>query len=269
MNLKTIYNEFKSQVAFVLLLVWLLAFVVHFKTFNYIIHPMFAVGLMTVLDLGITWIRSKKLYWPSASFVTGALIGLIIDPGQSIWIIVVAVLAAFLSKQFINVGLRQNIFNPAAFGIMLVSLTFGVPVSWWAVAWGKLPLVILIPAMIKVLFRMKRLFLPLTFLAIYFIYYLTIFDPRAAFLSLVDGSLLLFVLVMLPEPMTSPTVGKFKYLFGTSVALVSIALSRSTLADVLLPSLLIVDLGAFLVRYFGKRLSKTKQPQGSQNNPQA
>ncbi|OGD86731.1 hypothetical protein A2870_02730 [Candidatus Curtissbacteria bacterium RIFCSPHIGHO2_01_FULL_41_11] len=248
MNLLAIYNEFKSRVAFWLLLIWILAFIVQFRTLNYLLYPLFAVGLMTVLDLGITWIRSRKLYWPSASFVTGALIGLIIDPRAPVWIIAVAVSAAFVSKQFINRGIRQHIFNPAAFGIMTVSVVFGIPIAWWSVAWGKLPLVILVPAMIWVLWRMKRVLLPVGFIAIYFFYYLTIFDPKTALMSLLDGSLLLFALVMLPEPITSPIVGKFKYFFGASVALVSIAISKFGLGEVFLPALLIANLGAFLIR---------------------
>ena len=268
-NFKSIFNEFKSQVAFVLLLIWLLA-VWHFRTLNSIVYPLFSVGLMTVLDLGVTWVRSKKLYWPSASFVTGALIGLIIDPSQPLWIIAVAVIAAFISKQFINVGIRQNIFNPAAFGIMFVSLVFNLGVAWWAVAWSRLPAVILIIAISRILFKMRRLWLPGGFLAVYFIYYFITFgDLNSVVLSLLDGSFLLFALVMLPEPITSPVVGKFKYFYGASVALISIGLSRLVLPEIFLPSLLIADLGAFLIRNFGKRLSKSPEAKSSQNNSEA
>lgn len=266
MNIKAIFNEFKSQVAFIVALIWILA-VWHFQTLNSIFYPLFSVGLMTTLDVVYTKIRYKKWYWPSASFVTGFLVGLIIDPKEPIWIIGLAVLAAFLSKQFIGVGLRQNIFNPAAFGIMTVSLAFGTPVAWWGVAWGKLPLLILIPAMIRVLWRMKRIFLPIGFLVIYLIYYLTLFDQKSAVLALVDGSLLLFALVMLPEPITSPIVGYSKYLFGPAVAIVSIGLSRLNLAEVFLPALLALDFVTFGLRFLHKKRAEVavKSKNGSGN----
>lgn len=248
MHFKSIFNEFKSQVAFVLLLIWLLS-IWHFQTTNSILYPLVAVGLMTTLDVVYTRIRFKKWYWPSASFVTGFLIGLVIDPKEPLWIIGLAVVAAFVSKQFIGAGLRQYIFNPAAFGIMTVALTLGVPVAWWGVAWDKLPLVVLIPAMIRILWKMKRLWLPVGFLVVYLIYYLILFDPRSAVLALIDGSLLLFALVMLPEPMTSPVVGKSKYVFGPAVAIVAIGLSYlGILAEVFLPALLVASLIAFLVK---------------------
>ena len=252
MNLKTIFAEFKSQVAFTLFLIWILA-VWHFRISSSVVYPLFAVGLMTTLDVAYTRLRYHKWYWPSASVVTGLLIGLIIDPKEPLWIIALAVLAAFLSKQFIGAGLRQHIFNPAAFGIMAVVLAFGTPVAWWAVAWGKLPLVILVVAMIRILWRMKRLWLPLGFLIIYLIYYLALFDPKNAVLALVDGSLLLFALVMLPEPMTSPIVGKSKYIFGSVVAIAAIGLSYwGFLPDVFLPALLAANLGAYLVKKAGR-----------------
>lgn len=256
MTPKVILSEFKSQVAFTLFLVWLLA-VWHLpagrQVFGFV-YPLFAVFLMTILDVVYTRIRFKKWYWPSASVVTGLLIGLIIDPKEPLWIIGLAVFLAFISKQFIGTGLRQHIFNPAAFGIMTVSLAFGAPVAWWGVAWGKLPFLILIPAMIRILWRMRRLWLPIGFLAVYFAYYLILFDPKSAVLALIDGSLLLFALVMLPEPITSPVVGRSKYVFGSIVALVSIGLSYSKISpEVFLPALLLANLGAFLAKKFHKQ----------------
>lgn len=257
MNLKAIFNVFKSQVAFTLLLIWLLA-VWHLPAGRQVfglLYPLLAVVLMTTFDVVYTQIRFKKWYWPSASFVTGFLIGLIIDPSQPWWIFAVAVLAAFLSKQFINVGIRQHIFNPAAFGIMTATLAFSVPVTWWAVAWGKLPLLILIPAMIRILWKMKRLWLPASFLLVYLIYYLTLFDPKTAVWLLVDGTLLLFALVMLPEPITSPATKYFKFLFGALVAVFAIVLSYFRfLPEVFLPALLISNLIGFVtLRLYKKR----------------
>ena len=249
-KLKVVIFEFKSQVAFVLVLIWLFA-VWNFRSLNSVLFPLFAVGLMIVLDVTYTRLRFRKWYFPSASIVTGLLIGLIIDTQQPVWVIAAAVLLAFFSKQFIGRGLRQNIFNPAAFGIMAVSLIFNIGIAWWAVAWGKLPLLILIPSMVWILFKMKRLWLSFTFIGVYFVYFLFTFrDLESIILSLLDGSFLLFALVMLPEPITSPTFGKWKYIFGTLAAVVSLGLTKFVLPEVFLPSLLIVDLGAFLLRNF-------------------
>ena len=246
MNWKIFYNDNRLKVAFTLFLIWLLA-AWHFKTLAAFGYPLIAVGLVTFFDVLITWFRDKKIYWPFASLVTGLLIGLIIDPGQPIWIVALACLLASLSKQFIGVGIRQHIFNPAAFGIMTTSLVFGIPVAWWGVAWGKLPVLILVLLMIRILWGMKRIWLPAGFLVVYFTY-LSVITKSFSWGLFLDGTTLLFALVMLPEPITSPTNGKLKYLFGPAVAVLAIFLSQAKfLTDGLLPALLIANLAGFLI----------------------
>ncbi|MBI2594240.1 RnfABCDGE type electron transport complex subunit D [Candidatus Curtissbacteria bacterium] len=246
MDWKVFFVDNRLKVAFTLFLVWLLA-AWHFKTLAAFGYPLLAVGLVIIFDLLITWFRDKKLYWPFASLVTGFLIGLIIDPGQPLWIVALACLFASLSKQFISAGQRQHIFNPAAFGIIATSLIFGTPVSWWGIAWGKLPLVILIPLMIRILWGMSRIWLPIGFLVVYFTY-LSVITKSISWDLFLDGTTLLFALVMLPEPITSPTSGKLKYLFGPLVALLAIFISSVRfLTDGLLPALLVGNLIGFLI----------------------
>lgn len=262
MDLKTLWNDNRLHVAFTLSLVWLLA-VWHFQTLNSILYPLFAVILMTILDISYTWLRFKKFYWPSASFVTGFLIGLIIAPSEPVWVVAIATLAAFVSKQFIGTGIRQHIFNPAALGIMVTNLAFGTTVAWWSVAWGKWPLLILVPLMIRILWRMKRLTLPLTFLAAYYLYLIIQIPLTDSLGALVDGSLLLFALVMLPEPITSQAHGKFKYGFGILVAILAIGFSFLKLQEVFLPALLMANLSGFLIPRFGKASLKSPEAKSS------
>lgn len=246
MNWKILYNDNRLKVAFTLFLIWLLA-AWHFKTLAAFGYPLIAIGLVTFFDVLITWLRDRKLYWPFASLVTGFLIGLIIDPGQPLWTVVSACLLASLSKQFIGVGIRQHIFNPAAFGIMTTSLIFGIPVAWWGVAWGTLPLLIITPLMARILWGMKRIWLPAGFLAVYFTY-LSVVTKSFSWGLFLDGTTLLFALVMLPEPITSPANGKLKYLFGPLAAFLAIVLSQVRfLTDGLLPALLVANLIGFLI----------------------
>lgn len=246
MNLKAIVLDFRSRVALTLFLIWILA-IWHFRSLNVVLCPLLSVLTVTALDVLITYVRSKKIYYPGASFVSGFLVGLIIAPTEKWWVFVLAATVASLSKQFIGAGIRQHVFNPAAFGIMTVSLVFGVPVAWWAVSWSWWLLLILVPAMIRILWKMKRLWLPAMFLATYFLYLLTIFDAQTAIRTLIDGSVMLFALVMLPEPITSPAFGKFKYFFGPMVAILAISLSELTpLSEIFLPSLLIANLVGFM-----------------------
>ena len=180
-----VYLDFRLHVAFTLFLVWLLNLWV-VPSINTFFYPLLAVFSMTVFDLGITWVRDHKIYFPSASLVSGFLIGLIIDPSEPMWVIAVACLLASFSKQFINVGHRQHIFNPAAFGIVVVSLIFRTPVAWWGVAVSGWSLIILTLLMIRILWRLGRLSIPITFLVVYFIYLTIQLGPAEALRTLID-----------------------------------------------------------------------------------
>ena len=261
--LKFIYHDFRLHVAFTLVLVWLLA-MWRFHAVNAFLYPLLAIVFMVIFDLSTTLIRDHKIYFPSASLVTGFLIGLIIDPSEPIWVIAIACLLASFSKQFINVGPRQHIFNPAAFGIMAVSLIFRMPVSWWGVVASAWSLVILMPLMARVLWRMGRLTLPMTFLAVYFIYLTILSGSWEAVRTLADGTFMLFALVMLPEPMTSPIRGNFKYGFGILVAFLSILFSNlNFLEEVFLPALLLGNLAGFLLLKFSKTSTQTPEAKSS------
>jgi len=257
--LKFVYHDFRLHVAFTLVLVWLLT-LWRFHAVNAFLYPLLAIVFMVIFDLSTTWIRDHKIYFPSASLVTAFLIGLIIDPSKPWWIIALACLLASFSKQFINVGHRQHIFNPAAFGIMAASLIFRTPVAWWGVAGSGWSLVILIPLMTRTLWRLERLTLPITFLAVYFIYLTVQLGPGEALRTLIDGTVMLFALVMLPEPMTSPIRGNFKYGFGFLVAILAILISNlNFLGEAFLPALLSGNLAGFLLLRFSK--TSTQAPE--------
>ncbi len=254
MNFKALWQDTRVHVGFTLFLVWLLAiwnFSADPNLTRIIFYPLLAISITKILDLGLTWIRFRKFYLPTAAVVTGFLIGLILAPAEPIYVIIVASLIASLSKQFIAVGTRQHIFNPAAFGILSVHLIFGTTVSWWAVTWGWYPLIILIPLMIRILAKLKRLFLPISFLIVYGIYIFMFVSAESALRILIDPTVLLFALVMLPEPITSPITGHLKYSFGAIVAILAILISNfTTLSEVFLPALLLANLGSFAALRF-------------------
>lgn len=278
MTLKQFTDDTRVQVAFTLSLVWILA-IWQFRTLNSFIYPLVALISMLSFDILITYLRYSKTYYPFSSLVSGLLIGLIIAPVGNIWVIICAALLASLSKQFIGRGIRQHIFNPAAFGIMSSSILFQVPIAWWGVAWGIWPSVILIPLIARVLIRLKRLMLPVSFLVVMYIYLIVNFFVLSGGnssggsmiadlfnftkLYFLDGTLILFAFVMLPEPITSVATGKFKYFFGVLVSALAIIIGlinikvSSVVDEVFLTSLLLANLVCFLLLRFRKTSNKS------------
>lgn len=261
--IKALTRDVRLHVGFTLFLVWLLG-LWHFrqdlKILQIFAYPLLSIALIAALDVGLTYIRFRKVYLPTAAAVSGFLVGLILAPSEPVYVIFLASILASLSKQFLAVGVRRHIFNPAAFGIIGVNLIFGTTVAWWGVSWGKLPLVILVPLMLRILWKLKRLILPISFLITYLL--LALLNPalrvgamenptylKSYLVDLIfDGTILLFALVMLPEPITSRITGYFKYGFGILVAVSAVLVERITnLSEIFLPALLLLNLGSFVI----------------------
>lgn len=185
-------------------------------------------------DYIFTKIRGVPPFLMSAAIVSGLIIGLLVhDP-------LLATLASILAmtvKNFLRIA-DQHIFNPAAAGILGVSLLMGAEVSWWGVSWQQsfIPILILLTPTIVSAFYMKRWKIILPFLIIYGLTNKTYFDPTVIF----------FATVMLPEPKTSPNDTWQQMAFGSLVAL---ATGFLNFADPLITSLLLGNLLFFMVKY--------------------
>ncbi len=241
------WRDSRGKVASVLIILWF-ATVVHQFQLLFLFYPLVAVIVMTTSDMLITRVRFGKDVFSLSSVVTGLLIGLILDPRAGAFPLIFACVVASLSKQFVGRGSHKHVFNPAAFGIVGSSFILGNHIAWWAASWGMIPIIILFVGMTPILLGLRRIFLPITFLIVYFLM-LSFSIPLSSALRLtIDGTVFLFALVMLPEPMTSVISGKWKYGWGILVGVLLVILNavRIPWSDPLLVALL----GGNLVRYF-------------------
>jgi len=249
-TLMGLWADMRGKVAAVLMILWILAFVQR-PDVNSIVHPFLAVLLLVIFDICFGWIRRKVIFFSPSSLVSGLLVGLLLDPSGHIWTIFLASLIASSSKQFLEKS-NRHIYNPAAFGVYIASLIFGEPVSWWVASWSIVPAIILAIWMGWILMRMKRVWMPVTFLAVYFISNLLFGNIETAFSLTVDGTVFLFAWIMLPEPMTAINSGRWKYGWGILVGVLVFIESffRVSFGDPLLLALL----GANLIGFFFTRL---------------
>lgn len=237
----------RIQVAAVLAVIWVFYLLFH-PSLRFFFMPLLSVAAVVAFDLLVTYIRKRRLFLPASSLVSGFLIGLIIAPEESVWVFLLAAALAVFSKQFIRAREHQHIFNPAAFGILVASVLTGAPVSWWAVSWSPW-MIPLIMSVSYTLYRLKRLWLPLTFLLTYGIYVLSTQGVEGVMYLFLDGTVMLFAFVMLPEPITSIASGKWKYFFGPLIAVLTIFVgSRGLFGDLFLPVLLFGNLIGFFTK---------------------
>lgn len=243
-------KESRWQTGIVLLLLWVVS-LWNQPRLQFFVTPFLALVVTVGVDLLIVRLRFKKWLFSPSSLVTGCIIGLVVDPLSPWFVVLSAALFASFSKQFIGVGRKQHMFNPAAFGIFVTAALFDRPVAWWAASWGWMPLVIIFFGMAPILLGLRRLWMPVTFLLFYFLNALLFSSPEATLRLTVDGTVFFFAFVMLPEPMTSASYGLWRYGWGVLVGLLVFFQSflRVSIADPLLLSLLVAN----CMWFFAKR----------------
>lgn len=187
--------------------------------------------LATVISGAIfDYLEDKKLELPITPFVSGMIIGLVAQFGETPLKLGLIGIAAMTIK-FCLVLKGRRLFNPAASGLFLGMIFLSSYPSWWG--GSSLPLVFLIWIPV-LLYKLKRWAPIVVFLAI-----LTLFNGAGI---LTSGSLLFFSFVMLIEPITSPYKTKSGLVYGFIVALGYMIISKFFNTDPLIPSLLLGNL---------------------------
>lgn len=166
--------------------------------------------------------------------ISAAILTLIIGPGDVEKIglpIVVAGAAAMLSK-FVLKWHNRHIFNPAAVGVLVMSLVAGTGSSWWV---GIMPLtIVVILGGLVIAYKVRRLKMVGIFLATYLVGFFLLNGTQLDLVTnqklltsvLLNSPLIFFATIMLIEPATSPTGSLVKKLYGAFVAIVILLVQR-------------------------------------------
>ena len=240
--MRIFWADSRGKVALVLVSLWLVAVFSQFRPFA-LLFPLLAIACSFVVDACLSRLRYGVWFFSLSSFITGLLIGLIVDP-TSITVLLTAVVLASVSKYVLGLGKQKHVFNPAAVGIVLSSVLLNRPVAWWAATWGMLPLVIISLGMLMPLRQLRRLWMPVSFLLVYGFWLRTL--PL-----LFDTTVFLFAWIMLTEPITAPNRGFWRYGWGVFVAILVIGQQVFSVSwsDPLLTALLVANgFGFFLTR---------------------
>lgn len=188
-------------------------------------------------------IRKKPFFFPNAAIVTGLIIALLTAPTLPWYEPILASIIAIGCKNFLRIN-NRHIFNPAAIGLFLTAIIFGHSVSWWGTSWQQITVqniflllaffILLSPAYISVI-RLKRWRIIVSFFILYLFVNPLIqsnFNIIQSFVLLppilFDATTLFFILVMLPEPMTSPHNHFRQIYFGLFTACIALVISLTT-----------------------------------------
>ncbi len=216
---------YKLMMYFLLVLLGAAAILSAVKILPY--NPIAIVG-QTVFLVFFCWYINQflaKLFKttpnPESPVITALILAAIMGPislvTSNIVILALAALAAMASKYLIATK-QSHIFNPAAFGAVVVGL-LGFPSSWWIGSPALLPIILI--GGILVVQKIRRWPLVITFLAVYSGFHLILRDPV---LVRLNPALFFLTFVMLIEPLTSPAGKKERLIYGGVVAASLVAL---------------------------------------------
>ncbi|MBI4091754.1 MAG: RnfABCDGE type electron transport complex subunit D [Candidatus Levybacteria bacterium] len=250
----------KVQMSLALIAIYLSAFG-QLPPEQYIYVLIISLASTMLSDLVISYIRIRRLFMPHAAMVTGMILTLLVDPTLAWYKIAAIAFIAMAIKNFVRVD-NKHIFNPAASGLLIGGLIFGSYVSWWGSSFQyssnfnvqtlTLYIVLLSPLYVSA-YRIRRYFSILSFIITYAVLAIITFGISLNTLpiTLLNPTIIFFSIVMLPEPLTSPSERNKQFIFGAIVAILNFILASNIIAgNIFIPDALIASLLAANLIFF-------------------
>ncbi|MEO8539922.1 MAG: hypothetical protein ABI577_09300 [bacterium] len=187
---------------------------------------MVAVGAAALADIIVQRFGRRAWIFPTAGILSGLIVALILSPYDSFIIAPATAVLAITSKHIFRARFA-NIFNPAAFALVVSAVLFGAGHSWW----GALPdlgwpgAVIILAAGTYTANRINKLPMVLVFLGgFYGLFTVASFAGNSTAVASVFRApdlqaALFFALFMLDDPPTCPVKYRDQAIYGAIVAL--------------------------------------------------
>jgi Na+-translocating ferredoxin:NAD+ oxidoreductase RnfD subunit len=184
-----------------------------------------------VVDLVILRLRNGGWEYPSGAVLTAMIVTMVVRPQEPWYVPVLIAVVAVLSKYLLRTR-QANVFNPAAFALVLMSFVLPMGQSWWGALPDVSPLWLratLLAGGIYIASRVNKIPLVLTFLGTYFCLFTAaayLGDPRMVaeiFRSPDVDAVIYFALIILTDPPTSPARYRGQWKFGIITAVMGFA----------------------------------------------
>jgi Na+-translocating ferredoxin:NAD+ oxidoreductase RnfD subunit len=211
------------------------------RNMAFLLMTTIAVVAASVLDSILSYTRTKVFQITESAVITGFIIGYVLSSDEVWFKFVLAASLAILSKHFIRFQ-NKHVFNPAAFGIFLSTVLFGVSTQWI----GTYVWYIVVPFGIYLTYKIRKLELVAAYAAVFLLLFgANAMMQKTSVLNVVGYASYFYIFIMLIEPKTAPAKLAGKYLFGAGAAVVLFVLTQAGARfDVELFSLLAMNAAA-------------------------
>ncbi len=185
------------------------------------IIPIIALPALAVeTDILFQMLRYRRIRAPDAAMATGLLLALLLPPTVPLLQAAGVASAAIALRHVLRIQDRP-VFNPAAAGVLMGALFFGLAPSWW----GSIGMWLVVVLGVVLTLRTPGSWrIPLAF----FLAYATlsilgnlilgeVTSPMVLLLGAVDPAVLFFGFFMVPEPRTSAVRPTDRWIFGLVV----------------------------------------------------
>lgn len=88
-----------------------------------------ALILALVSDSFFVYLKEKRVRVTDSSMITGLIIGFVLAADEPFWKFIAASIFAIASKHILRAN-KKHLFNPAAFGVFLVTVIFSANTQW-------------------------------------------------------------------------------------------------------------------------------------------
>lgn len=208
------------------------------KDFVFLFTTLIAVVSALAIEAIILYLKTKAFRITESSIITGLIIGYVLSGDEAWWKFTFAALLAILFKQLIRFR-ERHVFNPAALGIFLTLILFGVSTQWK----GTYVWYILVPFGLYFTQKINKIEVIIGYALISLLLFGTqSLIQKVSFWNIFSYFSYFYIFIMVIEPKTTPLNPIGKYLFGAgTAALVFILTERGVKFDVELFSLLVMN----------------------------
>jgi enediyne biosynthesis protein E5 len=190
-----------------------------------------AILIAGIVDLVILRLRKHAWRFPSGAVLTAMIVTMVVR-AQEPWYVPAALSGVAVISKYLIRTRSANVFNPAAFALVVMMYLLPAGQSWWGALPDVFPIWLraaLLAGGIYIADRVNKLPLILSFLGAYFLLFTVtayLGDPRRVaeiFRSPDVEAVLFFAFIILTDPPTSPARYRDQWICGIIVAATSYA----------------------------------------------